>query len=81
MTFKDYAKLWGKNCELNEKRKNPFDVIFQEIDDMRDEKNKQQNKLNIHKEICNNLHETYKAKTLITAILFHWYEESIRTQF
>lgn len=62
MTFNDYAKLWGKNCELNEKRKNPFDVIFQEIDDMRDEKHKQQNKLNIHKEICNNLHETYEAK-------------------
>lgn len=62
MTFKGYAELWGKNCELNEKRKNPFDVIFQEIDDMRDEKHKQQNKLNIHKEICNNLHETYEAK-------------------
>ena len=62
MTFKDYAELWGKNCELNEKRENPFDVIFQKIDDMRDEKHKQQNKLNIHKEICNNLHETYEAK-------------------
>lgn len=51
-----------KHSESNKERENPFDVIFQKIDNMRDEKHKQQNKMNIHKEICNNLHETYEAK-------------------
>lgn len=50
------------NAKHNKEQENPFDVIFQEIDNMRDERYKQQNKLNIHKEICNNLHETYEAK-------------------
>lgn len=51
-----------KHSESNKERENPLDAIFQKIDDMRDERYKQQNKLNIHKEICNNLHETYEAK-------------------
>lgn len=51
-----------KYSESNKEQENHFGVIFQEIDNMRDERYKQQNKLNIHKEICNNLHETYEDK-------------------